>query len=139
MTTIDNVSRFFVTSDQFEKSVDITNYGEGVQRVFEIALFFAYARDGVLLIDEFETAIHKSLLIDFSKFVQELAEKFNVQVFLTSHSKECIDSFIENDYRTEDITAFILKEEDGNISCKYVEGKRLEKLLESIDVDIREG
>lgn len=139
MTTIDNVSRFFVTSDQFEKSVDITNYGEGVQRVFEIALFFAYARDGVLLIDEFETAIHKSLLIKFSKFVQELAEKFNVQVFLTSHSKECIDSFIANDYRTEDITAFILKEEDGSISCKYVEGKRLEKLLESIDVDIREG
>lgn len=139
MTTIDNVSRFFVSSDQFEKSVDITNYGEGVQRVFEIALFFAYARGGVLLIDEFETAIHKSLLINFSKFVQELAEKFNVQVFLTSHSKECIDSFIANDYRTEDITAFILKEEEDGISCKYVEGNRLAKLIESIDVDIREG
>ncbi len=139
MTTIGGVSRFYVTSDAFEKSIDITNYGEGVRRVFEIALFFAYARDGVLLIDEFETAIHKSLLINFSRFVQELAEQFNVQVFLTSHSKECIDSFIVNDYKTEDITAYVLKEENGTISCKYVEGKRLAKLLESIDVDIREG
>lgn len=139
MTTIDGVSRFFVTSDTFEKSIDITNYGEGVRRVFEIALFFAYARNGVLLIDEFETAIHKSLLINFTRFVQELAERFNVQVFLTSHSKECIDSFIMNNYRTEDITAYLLKEEKGVITCKYVEGKRLEKLLESIDVDIREG
>jgi AAA15 family ATPase/GTPase len=139
MTTIDGVSRFFVTSDTFEKSIDITNYGEGVRRVFEIALFFAYARNGVLLIDEFETAIHKSLLVNFTRFVQELAERFNVQVFLTSHSKECIDSFIMNNYRTEDITAYLLKEEKGVISCKYVEGKRLEKLLESIDVDIREG
>jgi AAA15 family ATPase/GTPase len=139
MTTIDGVSRFFVTSDTFEKSIDITNYGEGVRRVFEIALFFAYARNGVLLIDEFETAIHKSLLVNFTRFVQELAERFNVQVFLTSHSKECIDSFIMNNYRTKDITAYLLKEEKGVISCKYVEGKRLEKLLESIDVDIREG
>ena len=60
-------------------------------------------------------------------------------MFLTSHSKECIDSFIKNNYKTEDITAYVLKEENGAISCKYVEGKRLEKLLESIDVDIREG
>lgn len=139
MTTIDGVSRFFVTSDAFDKSIDITNYGEGVRRVFEIALFFAYARNGVLLIDEFETAIHKSLLINFTRFVQELAEKFNVQVFLTSHSKECIDAFIMNDYKTEAITAYAMKEENGVVSCKYVEGKRLEKLLESIDVDIREG
>jgi AAA15 family ATPase/GTPase len=139
MTVIDGVSRFFVTSDTFEKSIDITNYGEGVRRVFEIALFFAYARNGVLLIDEFETAIHKSLLVNFTRFVQELAERFNVQVFLTSHSKECIDSFIMNNYRTEDITAYQLKEEKGVISCKYVEGKRLKKLLESIDEDIRGG
>ncbi len=139
MTTIDGVSRFFVNSDDFDKAVDITNYGEGVRRVFEIALFFAYAKNGVLLIDEFETAIHKSLLVDFSKFIQELAEKFNVQVFLTSHSKECIDSFILNDYKTKDITAYVMKVEDRQIKCKYVEGKRLEKLLESIDVDIREG
>lgn len=139
MATIGGVSRFYVTSNAFEKSIDITNYGEGVRRVFEIALLFAYAGDGVLLIDEFETAIHKSLLINFSRFVQELAERFNVQVFLTSHSKECIDSFIKNNHKTEDITAYQLKEESGVISCKYVEGKRLEKLLESIDVDIRES
>ena len=139
MTTIDGVSRFYVTSDEFEKSVDITSFGEGVQRIFEIALFFAYAQNGVLLIDEFETAIHKSLLNNFSKFVQELAETFNVQVFLTSHSKECIDSFITNDYKIEDITAYVLKEEDGKIVCKYVEGKRLQTLLNSFNVDIREG
>ncbi|MCP4219063.1 MAG: AAA family ATPase [bacterium] len=139
MTTIDGVGRFFVTSDAFDTSIDITSYGEGVRRIFEIALFFAYARNGVLLIDEFETAIHKSLLVGFSKFVQELAERFNVQVFLTSHSKECIDSFIRNGYKTEDITAYVLKEEKDNITCKYVDGKRLESLLDSIDVDIREG
>ncbi len=139
IASVDNISRFFVSSENFNKSIDITNYGEGVQRVFEIALFFAYARNGVMLIDEFESAIHKSLLINFSKFVQQLAEEFNVQVFLTSHSKECIDAFVENDYKTEDITAYRLLEEDGAIKCKYTSGERLARLIDSIDVDIREG
>jgi AAA15 family ATPase/GTPase len=139
MTHTAGISRFLVTSSQFDKSIDITNYGEGVQRIFQIGLFLAYASNGVLLIDEFETAIHKTLLIDFSRFVHQLAEKFNVQVFLTSHSKECIDAFIDNNYRPEDITAYVMKEEMGKVVSKYVEGKRLELLLESIDLDIREA
>jgi AAA15 family ATPase/GTPase len=139
MTHTAGINRFLVTSDRFDKSIDITNYGEGVQRIFQIGLFLAYASNGVLLIDEFETAIHKSLLVDFSRFVHQLAGKFNVQVFLTSHSKECIDAFIENNYRPEEITAFQMKEEMGKVVSKYVEGKRLELLLESIDLDIREA
>ncbi|MCU0289646.1 MAG: AAA family ATPase [Acidobacteria bacterium] len=133
------LNRFSVASDRFAKSVDLTSYGEGMQRIFQIGLSMAYASNGVLLIDEFESAIHKSLLVDFSRFVHQLAEKFNVQVFLTSHSKECIDSFITNDYKIEDITAYVLKEEEGKIRCKYVEGKRLQTLLEAFNVDIREG
>lgn len=132
------INRFLVTSDRFDKSVDLTSYGEGVQRVFQIGLFLAYASNGVLLIDEFETAIHKNLLIDFSRFVHQLAGKFNVQVFLTSHSKECVDAFIKNDYRPEEITGFAMKEEMGKRDSKYVEGKRLKRLIESIDLDIRE-
>jgi len=109
-----------------------------VQRIFQVGLFLAAASNGVLLIDEFETAMHKSLLIDFSQFVHQLANKFNVQVFLTSHSKECIDAFIENDYKPEEITGFALKDEMGKRDCKYIEGKRLKRLMDSIGLDIRE-
>ena len=46
------------------------------------SFIFAACRNGVLFIDEFETAIHYSLLLEFTKFTQQLAERFNVQVFL---------------------------------------------------------
>lgn len=138
LVNIEGENRFYVHTNAFDYGFDITKYGEGVQRVFEIALLMGYCRNGILCIDEFESAIHKSLLRDFSKFVQQLAEQFNVQVFLTTHSKECIDAFIENGYRHEDITAFALREkEDGMIECKYVDGLRLASLLESINIDIR--
>ncbi len=133
-----DIKRFIVDSAKFsEKNLDITNYGEGLQRIFEIALGFAYAKNGVLCIDEFETAIHHSLLIKFTKFVQELADLFNVQVFLTTHSKECIDAFVENDYRNDEISAYLLENVNHKITTKFVKGERLKYLVDNLDFDIR--
>ncbi len=129
--------RFRVASNKLEKAIDLTKYGEGLQRVFEIALLLGYCKDGILCIDEIDSALHKSLLVSFTKFIQEIAREFNVQVFLSTHSKECIDAFIENGVYNEDITAYMLKEENDKISCTYFEGKRLETLIEGFNYDIR--
>ena len=131
-------NRFLVTSDKLSSALDITKFGEGLQRVFEIALLMGYNRDGILCIDEIDCALHKTLLVKFAKFIQRLAETFNVQLFLSTHSKECIDAFIEAKYNNnKDITAFSLMEKDRQVVCKYVNGERLESLIESINFDIR--
>lgn len=132
-------TRFRVTHSGFETAHDLTQFGEGVQRIFHIGLLFAYARGGVVLIDEFENAIHYTLLRPFARFVQELAVKFDVQVFVTSHSKECIDAFVKNAFMLEDISAFALRTENGQPIAHYYEGTRLEQLLEIADVDMRGG
>ena len=137
MVNIDNTSRFMVTSSKLNHAIDLTKYGEGLQRVFEIALFMGYCQNGVLCIDELDSAIHKSLLVDFTGFIQELADDFNVQLFLTTHSKECIDAFVENEYPDTNLTAFALQEDDGKISCKFLEGNKLKALVESFNIDIR--
>ncbi|PLR23199.1 hypothetical protein PZBJ_13900 [Pantoea endophytica] len=133
-----DVKRFLVESKySLDRSFDLTSYGEGIQRIFYIALAFASCRNGVLLIDEFETAIHFSLLKQFTRLTQELADTFNVQVFLTSHSDECIRAFVENDYKTEQLTGFRMLNESGTISTKRVDGERFKYLIDSIDLDIR--
>lgn len=136
--TYGDLKRFIVDSSSNKyKNLDITNYGEGLQRVFELALSFSYSKNGVLFIDEFETAIHNDLLINFTLFIQELSELFNVQVFLSSHSKECIDAFVKNQYSNEKISAYYLENINGNIEYKYVKGDRLEYLVDSLNIDIR--
>jgi len=137
MISDEGESRFMVSSSRINEVVDITKYGEGLQRVFEIALLMVYSKDGVICIDEIDSAIHKSLLIEFTKFIQQTAEQFNVQVFLSTHSKECIDAFVKNDYHNDFIRAYALSEVDGEIACKYIEGGRLERLIDSINFDIR--
>ncbi len=137
LTEMNNIKRFLVDSEAFPKSIDLTSYGEGIQRIFEIALAFAYCKNGVLLIDELETAIHNSLLIEFTQFIQELAIKFNVQLFVTSHSKECIDAFVNNNFSNKDISAYFLENVDGKILTKNIQGERLKYMVENIDLDIR--
>jgi len=58
--------------------------------------FYLLCRQNDFLIDEFENAIHTELRAMFAGFIDELSTLFNTQVFLTSHSKECIDAFVKN-------------------------------------------
>lgn len=134
---VNEFKRFLVSHRDIDRSLDLTSFGEGMQRVFQIAMLFSYARNGVVLIDEMENAIHVGLLHSFTKFVQELAVEYNTQVFVTTHSKECVDAFIQNEYRTEDISAYGLTQRDGSIGCVQLSGPELAELIEIGDVDIR--
>ena len=129
--------RFRVPHRDFPLSPDLTQFGEGLQRIFHIALLFAYAENGVVLVDELENAIHTTLLLDFTRFLQDLAVEFNVQLFLTSHSKECIDAFVQNGYRLEDVSAYSLARRGTETVCFHRNGEQMSELLDLGDFDIR--
>lgn len=78
-----------------EQPFPLKNFGDGTSRIFTIALGMVNASDNILLIDEFETGLHYSLQKKLWDFVFKLAKKFNVQVFATTHSWDCIDAFSE--------------------------------------------
>ena len=133
----DRFSRFLVTHDDFEKAPDLAVFGEGVRRVFEIGLLFADVRGGVLLVDEFENAIHTELLAEFTRLVQDLAVARNVQVFLSTHSKEAIDAFVSNGQRADDVVGYAISRNAGDVEARRYAGDRLRKLHETVDFDLR--
>jgi AAA15 family ATPase/GTPase len=135
---VDDLQRFLVNDSQFKEAQDLANYGEGLQRIFFLSLLFAAAQDGVLLIDEFENAIHTELIGKFAPFVHQLAVEFNVQVFMTSHSKECIDAFVKNVPEVDDFTFHTLLTDDNNrVVVREYDGKKFSRLLEIGDIDLR--
>ncbi len=139
---VDEFQRFLVDDDIFETSMDLTSYGEGLQRIFFTSLLFASAENGVVLIDEFENAIHANLIGSFSPFIHLLAKEFNVQVFLTSHSKECIDSFVKmipKDEMGDFAFHALVPSNDGSINIREFNGKEFSKLVEAADVDLRKA
>ena len=82
-----------------ELPIPISILGDGTKRLLSIALSFLRLRDGILLVDELENGLHYSALVDVWKNLEWLSREFNVQVFATTHSYECIraanDAFSE--------------------------------------------
>ena len=133
----DKFNRFLVSHQDFDRAPDLSSFGDGLRRIFEIGLLFAGVRGGVLLIDEFENAIHTGLLVPFTRMVQELAVELNVQVFLTTHSKETLDAFIGNGYNTEDIAGYAIGRDDGSAGVQRFDGNKLLRLHKALDFDLR--
>jgi predicted ATPase len=132
------MKRFLVTHRDLDHALDLTSFGEGLQRIFHIGLLFSWARDGLVLIDELENAIHASLLVDFTGFLVQLAREFNVQVFATTHSKECIDALVYGGEHLEDIGYYSIKREKTGTRCEHVTAEELAKMLEAVAyADIR--
>jgi ABC-type phosphonate transport system ATPase subunit len=67
--------------------------GDGMNRLFEIALALVNSKGGFFLIDEFENGIHYAVQEQLWRLVFETAGKLDVQVFATTHSWDCIQAF----------------------------------------------
>ncbi len=132
------LKRFLVGHKKHEKSLDLSQFGDGLQHIFRTILRFATAKNGVVLIDEIGTAIHHSLMKTYARFIQELAEKFNTQVFITTHSGEIIDAFINNNYKNEDISMYHVELVEGKASYKFIKGTEYKKLNNLIGLDLRD-
>ena len=64
--------------------------GEGMTRIARIILGFkAEMRGGILLVDDIDDGLH-SALPDVWKVIAQAARDFDVQVFATTHSYECV-------------------------------------------------
>lgn len=73
-----------------QRRYPLGSHGEGMRRLLAIALCLATTKDGVLLIDEVDTGLHYSVLGDVWLLIVEAAKRYNIQVFLTTHSLDCI-------------------------------------------------
>lgn len=71
----------------------LRSMGDGITRLFHITLALVNARNGVLLVDEFENGLHWSVQEKVWRTVFHLAETLDVQVFATTHSRDCIQAF----------------------------------------------
>jgi AAA15 family ATPase/GTPase len=83
------------------RPVPLRSLGDGMIRVLQLALKLVSAKGGFLLIDEFENGLHYTTQEKIWALLFEMAEKLDIQVFATTHSWDCIESFtkvaIENE------------------------------------------
>ena len=72
--------------------VPIGSAGDGMWRMLGLAVALANAKGGVLLVDEIDTGLHYSVMKQMWRMVTERASALKVQVFATTHSRDCYES-----------------------------------------------
>ena len=82
-----------VRADNLNRPVPLRSFGDGLNRLFGIVLSLVNAKDGLLLVDEFENGMHHTVQLDAWRAVFRLAQKLDIQVFATSHSWDAIEAF----------------------------------------------
>ncbi len=107
------------------KRVPIGSLGEGIWRALSIAASMVKARGGVLLIDEVDTGLHYSVMEPLWRFIDQTARSLDVQVFATTHSRDCIDSL-----------ATIARPGENEVSIHRIERDRAES-VSFTDAEIR--
>lgn len=75
------------------RPVPLNSLGDGMVRILQIALKLVTAKGGFLLIDEFENGLHYSVQEKVWALLFEMAQKLDIQIFATTHSWDCIESF----------------------------------------------
>ena len=76
-----------------EEYRDISDFGDGLKLYIAIIIYLYADENGYLFIDEVENGIHYSMLDKLWEIIFTLSKEMNVQVFATTHSRECIESY----------------------------------------------
>jgi ABC-type cobalamin/Fe3+-siderophores transport system ATPase subunit len=117
--------------------IPLKSMGDGMMRLFQIILALVNAKNGILLIDEFENGLHWSVQPKVWDVVFQVAEKLNVQVFATTHSRDCIAGFEQAWNNYPELGAFFrLDHRNGKIKATEYTAEILSDSLET-DVEVR--
>ena len=95
---------------------ELTEFGDGLHHIISIVIELFKCENGHLFIDEIDNGIHYTQLDDIWKVILNISKKLNVQIFATTHSKECIESYanVSKELEDEEITFIKLSRLEDN-------------------------
>ena len=102
-------------------NMPLSTYGDGIKKVLVLANAIIGATDGILLIDEIETAIHKKYYNDIFRFIDGLlaTQDYDIQ------SKE------------DAITVVTLRRENHKTYSRVLQGREVFKNREAFGFEVR--
>jgi len=86
---------FIVKLKSVEQPVPIGSMGDGIWRMLALSIAIAQSKGGTLLVDEIDTGLHYTVMSKMWNLIYNAAKEFNVQVFATTHSYDCVYSLAQ--------------------------------------------
>ena len=127
-----------ILSKNNKTAIPLNFYGDGIKKAILLLSAVIHAKDGILLLDEFEIAIHTSAMEKVFAWIVNACIKLNVQLFMTSHSEEAIDKVLKCSPEIQDKMRLItLYSNEDKIVSRVLDGKKAIKLKDDLGVELR--
>ena len=121
-----------------KKALPLNVYGDGMKKAVLLMSAVIAAKDGILLVDEFETAIHTSAMSKTFKWIVESCKRLNVQAFMTSHSKEAIGKLLKcSPDCLNEMAVYTLYKDSKGTSVRRLEGKKAIEVQDEMGLELR--
>ena len=116
--------------------VSLRSLGDGAVRAFGYVMALASAKSGIMLIDEVENGIHYTVLSEFWNMILRTAQEYDVQVFATTHSWDCIRGFTRASVENEDVDCAMFRLGETRITKRL---RAVEYTSDDLVVATRQG
>jgi len=113
-----------ISSNKYQS---INEFGDGLKHYISIICSLYACENGYLFIDEIDNGIHYTQLDRLWEIILTISKEQNVQVFATTHSKECIESYARVSKKLEEEQTI-----DKDDVCFVELGKNKDNKLDSI-------
>ena len=131
-----NDEEIFIEKDIFKEFVPISSIGDGIVLVLEIIISLILTEEGfkVILIDEIERGIYYKNYRKLSEIIIDLCKNNqNIQLFITTHSKEFLEAFNEALLESEkdNFSLFSLRNKKEKLDFVHYTSEELKDTLET--------
>ena len=135
-----NIQKFKMLGDSpefklksLEEYIKLSELGDGLKNYISIICSLYSCVNSYLFLDELDSGIHYSQLDKLWEIILTVSKQQNVQVFATTHSKECIESYarVAKKLEDEEITFIRLsKLRNGSINASVRDYKMLQYTID---------
>lgn len=136
---VDDDGEHIMVDVGLSESVPLAQVGQGIYRLVAILSDIIGSGCSVCLIDEVENGIHHTALTDVFRGLSLAAKKAGVQLFLTTHSFECIEAAHEAmaDEENYDLSLVqLFRVSEGRVQGRVLQRKEIETALAG-GIDVR--
>lgn len=116
--------------------IPLTLASGGMSRIAAILLSIAEQANGIVIIDEIENGIYYRRLPETIAAIVAAAQHYNTQLFISTHSQECLEILAPMVQKAPDEFAFVrvVAGEDGSFVRQFAGSQFAQAILDNIEI-----
>lgn len=130
---------FILATTARSERLPLQALGGGMTRLFRLFVSFHEVRGGLVVVDEIENGLHHLVMPEFWRRIRAMTGEFDVQLFATTHSRECVLAALDAfDGRRDDLAIHSLYRKKGVelVEAATYTGKTL-RAVRDLDLEVR--